>query len=395
MVVVAMLAGASGLVVHLRSQSAASSDQVLAPIPAKLVINLQAAHLYCPTTLAWSPNGLQVAIAATSAGCGANPGARGAPLVGIFDARSGALRRVINTQALLPDLQIFTIDPATLAWSPDDTTIALLYPQSGPNPAARLLLLPANGKAGKSLTASPQTASVESLIWNLRSGSASAAPPVAPALTYDMYEWHESNGAAALSAASAGSGSFSFWQPGILYAARAQGNGALTVLVYAAATTAWSPDSQYLAAPFWVGALLAASPGLPSAQVFPGAFGHEPPFASAMHSQLAPDGAWRALIHDVLAQYGTSGASPQPLSYRTSVAWRPDHQVLAAILPRDDFFEGSGLVTLYSAATGERVATLAPDRRISSHTMKAIRNRSSRGRRADRSWRSPTSLPTK
>jgi len=74
----------------------------LAPIPAELVLDLPAMKLFCPQSLAWSPDGNRVAVQLSDNTCSQ----QGAHLLAIFDARQGKLLQRFDLDLTLTRLGV-------------------------------------------------------------------------------------------------------------------------------------------------------------------------------------------------------------------------------------------------------------------------------------------------
>jgi WD40 repeat protein len=100
----------------------------LAPIPAELVLDLPAMKLFCPQSLAWSPDGNRVAVQLSDNTCSQ----QGAHLLAIFDARQGKLLQRFDLDLTLTGLGVTHVSgsPGEFGpplWSPDGKLITMPY----------------------------------------------------------------------------------------------------------------------------------------------------------------------------------------------------------------------------------------------------------------------------
>lgn len=337
-------------------------------LPAVLTIDLQAAHLLCPTALAWSPDGTRIAAWGSSTTC-----EQGQPLyVVLYDARTGHEQRTINLANFFAAHNLTAIISA-LTWSPDGRA---LVAQVGLAPSRRgdgfrqaLLVFPLNGDAPR-LSAPITPSQVAPVLWNVPavSGSTiSAALP--PALAY---EWTAQGGivptqAFPQSVSSGGASSsaftgrptppngFSFWQGGqITPIWPADPTGGLpdksrppAAEQFMSSPILWSPDGQWLSfAPQLQSVVALQAPPTPPALA-------DPLLCQALVLPTSCRPAVVPLPDAATAEVLRAVQRPVPFTlpdgttladYRSAaLAWSPKGKLLATVLPPDQF---SGVTTL-------------------------------------------------
>ncbi len=316
------------------------------------------------------------------------------PVIGIFDARTGARLKVLDPTRMLNALG-YTGDLGDDTWAPDGASIVFessvkpLPVTPGRDKLPGLLWLPAVGGSPRIMLASVGTlASLagagldgSSIVWNIRTGMpASLIGPQKPgALTY---RWTPSGQIVAdqplpttltpLTGAPAsppGGTTFSRWQPGTLnpiYSASSDGGfntfSPPIAEVYQANTTIWSPDHQYVTF------------GLPILAVLPSASGRSLPAISQQEctetgigrqclAAAAPFPDFAFVAISSASERGAHQNLPDG-SVRLSwgsvpVTWRPDGHVVATILPDDGPQSGNSTLTISLFKDDEAVRTTA------------------------------------
>jgi hypothetical protein len=153
----------------------------LAPIPAELILDLPAMKLFCPQSVAWSPDGNRVAVQLSDNTCSQ----QGAHLLAIFDARQGKLLQRFDLDVTLTQRGVTGVSgsPGEFGpplWSPDSARIVLPFvAQQGTVYVWELLLLPLDGSEAHVLSSSAD--SLSGVVWDTRAGktllSARTLPP--------------------------------------------------------------------------------------------------------------------------------------------------------------------------------------------------------------------------
>ena len=158
----------------------------LAPIPAELVLDLPAMKLYCPQTLAWSPDGTRVAVQLSDNTCSQ----QGAHLLAIFDARQGKLLQRFDLDGTLTKSGVTGLAGVSnlSLWSPDGKSIAVPYGVlEGQTSVWGLLLLLLDGGEARILSSSAD--GLGGVVWDTKAERRSPRParcrprsPIASAL---------------------------------------------------------------------------------------------------------------------------------------------------------------------------------------------------------------------
>ncbi|WIG59365.1 MAG: hypothetical protein OJF49_002112 [Ktedonobacterales bacterium] len=377
---------AGGLAVRWHIQTTAQSKGGHQPgaihaIPTLLTIHMETAHIYCPTSAAWSPDALHIAIVGMREGCPLAPGAETPPVVAVFNARTGDLEHVLDSGLVLAGQHQYD-PPPSLIWSPDGK--ALIFPYSTVSSTtsgfvADLILLPINGRAPQLLTG-PQVAEflATSLVWDVRNGTAAVTFPAQPAVAYS---WTSDGHILAGATTEPGNGSFSFWQPGVLIPEWApESNDSVSppdALLYGSVITKWSPDEQYLTAPLWVSAALPPVRGntlRPISTTYCTVWNM--PTTCTRRIETFPDRALMAVAQASMADYASEGMNSLPMREAVSLAWRPDGQILAAILPKDSFDSGnpSVRISFFNAFTGGALTTLSLNRLYPQYSRQSLQS---------------------
>jgi hypothetical protein len=349
-------------------------------IPQTLRINLAASKLYCPEDFAWSPNSLSLAVIAETQDCATGQQGQGEQAMAIFDARSGALEKQAPITSPLATANL-TGQVISIAWSRDSLAVYVTiatHDTSGQSNGLALLRVPVTNAHAQLEVDTAARYSFYGMIWHL-SGKPSATAlgqPVTPALTYT---WQSgaiepgkpfSPGLAAYSGVAVQAPGFSFWSAGTITPVLDPKEPFSPTkppfaLIYDSLLSQASPDGRYMASGLSLGARLQVPAGVGS------------PYNRALcitlqteSSCLAPvipyaDKALQAVAASVEAQ----AAQPDDvLNWNSaSVAWRPDGQFLAALLPADGFdaVGSAARVTVYSATSGIVVAHFVAPRAFS------------------------------
>ncbi len=344
----------------------------LAPIPAELILDLPAMKLYCPQTLAWSPDGTRVAVQLSDNTCSQ----QGAHLLAIFDARQGKLlqRFDLDVTLIKRGVKGLTGVENLSLWSPDGKSIAVPYSyQEGPSTGfgkRGLLLLPLDGGDARILSSSAD--GLSGIVWDTQAGKTLfSARTLPPALTWRIDADGQVTpdqpavyaGATPSYTGSPTNNQLSRWRTGVI-----------SPILDIAADPLSPPRAWYLNARLtaWVGQNLLAF-GFPVPSLLPSStviatdcavFGQETLCATS--PLTPPDRAFEAVYQQARAGNKiTIPPNPEFHDYpAVPVAWRPDGKVLATLLPSDGFYGGKSSlqVTLYDTATGKVIKTLSAPR---------------------------------
>jgi hypothetical protein len=346
-----------------------------------LTLDLAATGGFCPSAMAWSPDGARLAVLVQRKNCvvsaGAVPIITIAPdVVLIYDARNGKLL------ASLDPFQAISATQATLApllsWSPDGSLLALpitVFSHTASGSMAyqpSVELLPVAGGKGRLLSSTPTTADdAPAVIWNVETGTVAQTLNL-PLPVAASYRWANDGHIMPVKAQATpsatfsgspvqqvGSQTFSFWQPGAIVRIRAHTDqGALDMDVYTASAILWSPDGRYVAPYLALGAVPL------TAEDAEKLYGVAPHVCSTVGvapcAATQPDYPDRAFQH--IAQQGV----PATIQGNNSIplAWRPDGKVLATVLPctgcQSGFDAANGRVrlSLLDTSTGATSKTL-------------------------------------
>ncbi len=354
-----------------------------------LRINAIGDGLHCVTSVAWSPNGKQVAALGNTQGCVGSASDSQSGAVFVYDAQTGKV-----VQQLQPDTLVFkspvvekllSLNPSSnsaatslnyqaMIWAPDGQSLLLPFymflPQpSGPNAGTAglvngLLLLATAHSASSQVWLSSNTSYPNDTLlrWDLTT-SADAFVPAPPTAT--AYRWNSDGTLSAVGLAAGqpigtpdGGQTFSIWQPGNLQYFQSYQSSPTPQEILDAHDILWnanaptvSPDGHYLYT------------------YFPSYGSLVPPSTKqdvAQQPRLTPRDP--ALL--ALAQQMMQATSP---SQNTQIlaAWRPDGRLLAEISvnanPNQDQ-NASGApppsaftVSLYDTTTGTLIKRLTPN----------------------------------
>lgn len=365
-----------------------------APILPLLSIDTSTAQI-CPTGVAWSPDGLTLAVATDGeqSECDtADPGRTQAVI--LYNARSGAQLKYVDIHETY--LQVHVNPSSAFAeqpsWSPDGNRIVVPFLVEGAPPlSVGLLIIPAGSGTPRALLNTTDS-ELAHPIWNLKTGKlvATQAKALPPALTYRWGADGSIQPEKAIPSGSAtaytgspveqvGGASFSRWQRGVIAPVARMGYvGPPFAWFHIDLGVLWSPDGQYVAPNYSIESRLPEPEGGTPAQLQPQDSACAE-FASSgvgqtLEASMAPtycgqptppypDAAYAQVVAAARA-----GAQEKDSSGRTitgwplvEVAWRPDGKVLATMLPADDFAShpSSVRVTLYDTATGQVLTTLS------------------------------------
>ncbi|HEX6123711.1 MAG TPA: hypothetical protein VFY89_11150 [Ktedonobacterales bacterium] len=370
---VAVLAGV-GTVSGLAPWARRATTQSPKPLTIRLALN----HVLCPSQVAWSPDGTRIAVLAQTGAAGCNnqvaPNTRN--VVALFGL-DGQLIRLLDVDVLILGKSLPTVPTVsptagptgtpveditlrffTLSWSPDGREIAVEYALQRPElpPGASgyfeqgVALLKSDGSSGR-LLRPPATGFAD--VWNTQTGQGTqqntSNPPQALA-----FAWTADGQLVPQAAPDAsklgpvgnpiGGQSFSAWQPGSIAEGTKTGE-----LDFSALTAVWSPDGRLLAPYFAIVYFLSESG--PSLQPNPQGIATVTYRDAAMRAAVVSLKAARDLTVPVL-----------PL------AWRPDGQRLAALVPDQTLIEARehGIapniaehVAIYDCASGRQLGTLS------------------------------------
>ena len=323
--------------------SAISTDVVKLDLPAYAV--------FCPHTLAWSPNDRLLAIVASDAPCNLS----GRALLAVFDVQRRKLIERLDANALAQQFSVQTEpgNPNAIGapvWSHDSTVVACaVSTNADARTPMNLLMIPVNG-AKPHLLSSQGFPSADVRTWDTSASSVNASGnEILPlALTY---RWTDTGTMVtdrpSIFAAASGSytGSpvqgissptFSRWQPGTLRpipAAQADGSaifGEPPSGWYEQVTiTAWSPDKRYIVAGVTlINRVPMANSGVPVSPCLAKIYGDP----CQQQPAALPDRAVEAVLR--YAQEGTKSSDGVHTNWSAiPISWRPDGRILATILP--------------------------------------------------------------
>lgn len=351
-------------------------------IPGQLTINLAAAGGGCPSAFTWSPDGKLLAVMVAGADC-AHQQADTSTLL-IYNARNGKLARRIDLTSVLQAQRLSpSADPQ---WSPDGQWLSVAVIETPTSNAqdnrAGVLLLPATGGQSRLLTGplviDPKTYEQTDLdVWDAHA----SADPQAVALPLPMaatYSWTADGGIAPASTSgdpvtSAERNLFSPWQNGILrplflYDDAGQPAGA-PLEIFQALDSYWSSDSHYVSFSMSFVARVAADPAAISASQTQMCLARyqvqsicEAPIAAPLDTAFA---SILAKSVSVGADDAAAGTAKTPI---VPLAWRPDGQFIATILPGNGTVFGNHTIaiSLYPSDAQHPSATLTLPRKITS-----------------------------
>lgn len=357
-------------------------------VPTTLMVHLDHAGIYCPRSMAWSPDGGQFAVLGTSTPCidrTGNPLDDPAPAaVNIFDARSGKviqafnIDRVLDTQGL-PHTSGALQNP--LGWSPDGKALAVLIPYGDTSGKSREALVLLSPEGTSRVITAPVPPDNQQLTWDIRAGTMAATADVAltPALSYRWTNDGHITVAAPLPSKGTGSGftgrspdadTFSIWQAGRIQAVeRSQvdahgvplpGKAKVIAYMFLSGPLLWSQDGQYAASGLQLGGFLAvAKPVDPSICV---QLTQNPTHSCVTDPLPLPDAAtsWVLAAVERGGVPPSDDATPSPTEWASASApltWSPDGAHLAAILPGDDLdspkADWDAAITILDTASGK------------------------------------------
>jgi WD40 repeat protein len=378
--VVLIVAGLSAVAAmsHLRSTQGAAPGTLLAP---QRISTAAAAGLTCPSSAFFSPDGAQLAVIGLLGPCQSESGGAigtSTHAVVIFDARTGALLKVVRLEPLL-DLNTASgpvwmranaVAYLGLGWSPDGDHLAIAF--TAFNSSVRrtlehlidsglLLLDPRHGTAdvihgdagyftrlGSETTGFP--------IWNVAQHIETPGTAIAPGLTFS---WGHNSVPAPLAPLTGpvtqlpidagprypvgnpdGGATFTIWQPGLVVGPARTSLGAGHA-VFLSAFPTWSPDNGAVTF-MTAGAALPLPPdAAPSATSAAGG-----PLPLPTPAAVAQTPARDAALDAVQREIGTSGWG--------LVAWNPAGSLLASV----NCNQSAGqTVTIRATATGQEISS--------------------------------------
>ncbi len=356
---------------------------------AKPVLRLNPAGDNCITSVAWSPDGKQIAALGNTQGCTGSQSDAQTGAVFVYNAQSGKL-----VQQLQPDVLVFkspavetmisaatspNSGPASLfyqgmVWAPDGQSLLLPFnefvPQANTSTAPvginnGLLRLATGHTTTSQVLFSSNTGFSNNSIqrWDLTSGlgGLAPAPPTATA-----YTWTRDDALVAADSATGqpigtpdGGQTFAIWQPGTLQYFQSFQSGsnpqttvdAQDILWNASAPTV-SPDGGYL-------------------------YTYFPSYGSLVPPSTRQDGSGQPKLAPrdpallALAQQMSQATTPDP-NAQFIVAWRPDGRQLAAISVEENQNQGQNgsgaapapgklTVSIYDTTMGKLIKRLTPD----------------------------------
>ncbi|MGH2518111.1 MAG: hypothetical protein ACRDHP_20905, partial [Ktedonobacterales bacterium] len=330
---------------------------ILHPVPAQLTLDLSTAHFSCPSAVAWSPDGSEIAVLAQRGSCG-NGGrfpSDGAVVL-IYDASSGKLATTLDPTSVLQaaSASLSVPDLTGMSWSPDGTMLALpaVAFVSSPSSTAPVgepaaVLLTVKSDQIRLLRAAASLASPTAFIWDVHSGTLASQIPYPLPLAL-QYRWTSDGHIVADQAlptgansakltgspvTTPGSATFSVWQPGAIHAIPVDSTGhPLLVDVYAAPFSAWSPDGRYVVPILTVGAApMVDAPYTALSKFTPAACAPKGLPSCVVGGTLPnPDSAFA----QVAVRFAKSDRSNDAFA---PVAWSLDGKRLATMLPGDNF----------------------------------------------------------
>jgi WD40 repeat protein len=365
-----------------------------APIQALLSIDASISES-CPTGIAWSPDGLTLAVAADGeqTQCDtADPGRT--QDVTLYDARTGAQLKRINIFLTLQQLKVnagsaYAMQPS---WSPDGSMIVVpfdLLDTTGQH--SGLIVIPTGRDAPRVVIDTADTQLVLA-VWNLKTGKLAATQTKAlpQALTYTWSadgsiqpgEPVPTRSVTDYTGSPVGQmrgASFSRWRDGWIAPVTRMGYfGAPLAWFHSDVGAFWSPDSQFVAPNYSIATRLPEPAGGWPAELSPqdsaciglAGGGEGSTVATSLDTTYCaqpalpyPDAAYAAVVASARAGAQiTDGSGRMTTVWNgVEVAWRPDGKVLATMLPADDVTAGSATarVTLYDTASGKVLVTLS------------------------------------
>lgn len=316
----------------------------------------------CLVDAQWSPDGQTIAVLGYQHGCPTASGSESG-IVNLYNARSGVLASRWRTDEIIlsilnapepsagatpvnplesasesqGDSRLLAITYRSIAWSPDELSLAVSFSTSLQQKSYNgILLIHITSQQGQVFLQPQNPAHPQPIEWDMFDGQPVPLSPLSPALAYQWKANGELAPVAILSDASIthlprpdpignpdGSSAFSIWQPGF---------SALTNIfglsVWSTSFSAWSPGGRYFIDGINVLGLIVA-PGYPA------------PDAQTVASLRLEN--FRLIPARDLALVKAASTSPV-------VAWRPDGRILAAY----NFYN----VSLYDCRTGQKIATL-------------------------------------
>ncbi|MDE3228547.1 MAG: PD40 domain-containing protein [Chloroflexota bacterium] len=344
----------------------------------------------CPTGVAWSPNGLELAVAVDGeeSDCSASDPGRTRAVI-LYNARSGAQLKYFDVHEIYKHLNI-SVDNAFAeqpSWSPDGSMIVLPFLIEATQPSSvGLLVIPMGSGVPRALLYTTDMAESAHPIWDLKTGKLAALQTKAlpPALTYTWGADGSIQPGEAIPPGSstaytgspvtvAGGASLSRWQRGVIWpVARPYYSGPPVAWFHLDVGVLWSPDGRYVAPNYSIVTRLPEPGGRAPMQLLPQDFapmcGDFTSVATAnsycgQASLPYPDVAYARVVAAARAgiQKKDSSGRTATIWNPVEVAWRPDGKVLATMLPVDDFasFPSQVRVTLYDTATGQTLTTLS------------------------------------
>jgi WD40 repeat protein len=375
LIVVVVAVGIIGVRAYFAQRAAAQPKPVLRIDP------LGGGNLGCLTTLAWSPDGSQIAaLGALQGNCG--PASTDSPTDAIFiyNTRTGKLITQLQPDRAILDSTAFRQFAAAnneagaqtniyvqgLTWTHDQQALLMSFGasiqlpegQNGAQPGVfGVMRLGIRDATLTKLWSNQASNTIQNGMlprWDLTAGKLSAVPPPVSGAT--LYRWTSDGVLVAAGSAAgkpigspSGDQTFSIWQPGFLamaeYSTASDPQPTLIPqdIQWGANFASLSPDGRYFYQYFPAyGSLVPPSTRHP--------FPHE--------AQITPhDAALVALARRLSVAPQTTS---QPLQYL--VAWRPDGRLLATVTQNGSgsLADANFTVTLYDTRTGQVVSRLTP-----------------------------------
>ena len=365
---------------YLLTQSPKKTARPKSPAAlASFKIDLTSFSLYCPQALAWSPDGSQFAVLASSTSCLAPNASLWPDTIAIFDTANGEEYRYFTFSAVLPHSA--HIDQPVLTWSPNGKFLATVaHGDSGPgSPGTDIMIIASVASFGvlsSTEPGSPDSASdgsaSDAYIWHIEAQGMGAgiqhqiSYPIPAAMLYTLDATDllapvnvtlPDPSMLMGSPVASGAGRYSLWENGVIARVSNDTSGPASAspaaLYYSASVPMWSGDGAYLAPSVGLGTypLPGDSPQVianmgPDICVSRGL----PPCAAKAIPY--PDKAFQRAAESFLggARFST---------FSIPVAWRPDGKLMATILPGDfpAFQSGQYRVSVSRTDTGETAQT--------------------------------------
>jgi hypothetical protein len=353
-----------------------SHTRVSSNPPASIRLDLNSIGYSCPTAMAWSSDGFVLAVLAqkgkiTSDQIGL-PCASDTVL--LFDTHRAILRAALPFAATLMHANA-SLSPTgyALSWAPDSKSLAVACVIATQNPAHPVdpcvLLIPVNGSQPDiihgfvDLTRGEKSITFNTLSHTVASASAYPIPqalgyqlsPAGQVITNHPFANVTTDSPFTGSPHLGSDGSFSFWESGALIGISPPQHSSELVVYYTATLGIWSADGKYVNPSLTIGPAgfvddkAAIDTMDPQACVVKG-------FASCARPPIPYADRALMLVKRKFAQEMGS----QPYQASSPISWRPDGQILATVLPSDDFDDQRDFVqvTLLATSDGSVVKTL-------------------------------------